>query len=406
MAPEPTPPATVNIPAAATEEGWLEGAAAPEPAPAKRGRGRPRSAVRRATVSATTAAKKKPRAKKGAKKKVDPGGMAFDAGAEVDSPVTWYVKTVAGQGNELLKSEEELALASQVQRMLALKRTTEHLTAKFGRPALAGEVGAELGDATPLDDATVRGQLRAGDKARERLMVCNLRLVLSIAKRYVNKGLLMEDLIQEGNMGLLRATERFDPGRRLRFSTYATFWIRQGITRSLADQSRTIRFPVYVHEFVLRLRRARALLSSQLGRPATDDELAETLKVNVSKVEKVSHLPLTVSLDTPVGDSKEGGKITTLGELVPSKGPSAEELLQSAQLRAELDLLLRLALRTDERDILRLRYGARACTVVRIRAPILQSASRRAGEPSCSFSPLTSSCRFLPPTLSLPLIRP
>ena len=135
-------------------------------------------------------------------------------------------------------------------------------------------MGAELGDAVPLDDATVRGQLRAGDKARERLMVCNLRLVLSIAKRYVNKGLLMEDLIQEGNLGLLRATERFDPGRRLRFSTYATFWIRQGITRSLADQSRTIRLPVYVHEFVLRLNRARALLSQQLGRAASDAELA------------------------------------------------------------------------------------------------------------------------------------
>jgi RNA polymerase sigma factor (sigma-70 family) len=168
----------------------------------------------------------------------------------------------------------------------------------------------------------------------------------------------MEDLIQEGNLGLLRATERFDPSRRLRFSTYATFWIRQGITRCLADQSRTIRFPVYVHEFVLRLKRARAVLSGQLGRPATDEELAETLKVNVSRVEKVAHLPSTISLETPTGSDSQGGTISTLGEMVPDRETqSPEELLQSSQLRSELDLLLQLALQTEQRDVLRLRYG-------------------------------------------------
>ena len=158
-------------------------------------------------------------------------------------------------------------------------------------------------------------------------------------------------------MGLLRATEKYDPGRRLRFSTYATFWIRQGMTRALADQSRTIRLPVYVHEFVLRLRRARALLSSQLGRAATDDELADTLKVNVTKITKVANLPSTISLETPVGQDRDGGSITTLGELLPAKEARADELLLSAQLRTELDLLLTLALSTEERDVLRLRYG-------------------------------------------------
>ena len=200
-------------------------------------------------------------------------------------------------------------------------------------------------------------QIRQGELARERLMVCNLRLVLSIAKRYINKGLQMEDLIQEGNMGLLRATEKFDPGRRLRFSTYATFWIRQGIMRSLANQSRTIRLPAYVHEFVLRLKRARAVLSAQLGRSATNEELAEALKVEAKKVERMSDLPSTISLDTPVGQDRDGGSITTLGELLPAKEKTAEDLLGSAQLRAELDLLLTLALHSKERDVLRLRYG-------------------------------------------------
>lgn len=285
-------------------------------------------------------------------------GVQFDAGPEVDGSVTWYVKTIRGQGDELLKSDEELALASQVQRMLALRRTAALLHERLGRSATTVELGKELGDADPLDDVTYRQQMRHGDAAREKLMVCNLRLVLSIAKRYANKGLQLEDLIQEGNLGLLRATERFDPGRRLRFSTYATFWIRQGITRALADQSRTIRFPVYVHEFVLKLKRARAVLSAQLGRPASDQELAQALNVNVTKVEGVNNLPQTVSLDTPVGNDKEGGKIATLGDIIPDeRGKTPEELLESAQLRAELDLLFQLALQTEERDVLRLRYG-------------------------------------------------
>lgn len=278
-----------------------------------------------------------------------------DSVAASDSTVSWYIKTLAGQNRKLLLAEEELELARRVQKMLALRRVMTTLEEELGRVpnhaevAQASELQLEAGDVVLA--------LRAGEAAREKLMVSNLRLVLSIAKRYLGKGLLMEDLIQEGNLGLLRATERFDPGRKLRFSTYATFWIRQGMTRSLADQSRTIRLPVYVHEFLLRLNRARALLSSQLGRPATDNELAKMLDVNATRVEKMNHLPTTISLETPVGQDKEGGTITTLGELIPSSTPAPDELVQAAQLRAELDLLLQLALKPEERDVLRLRYG-------------------------------------------------
>ena len=339
-----------------SEPAWLEDGSQPA-APAPEAKARPRSPAVKKASGAARKPGRPPGAKNKKKKTISAGGLQFDAGAQVDSPVTWYVKSIQGHKNALLKGEEELQLASQVQRMLALKRTSEDLTARLGRKPDASELGTELGDLTPLDDADMRQQLRAGDRARDRLMVCNLRLVLSIAKKYIGKGVPYEDLIQEGNIGLLRATERFDPGRRLRFSTYATFWIRQGITRALAVQSRTIRFPVYVHEFVLRLQRARALLSAQLGRPASDDELAEALKVNVTKVEKIQHLPFTMSLDTPVGNDKEGGKISTLADIIPASAPTSADLLQSAQLRAELDLLLRLALTEEERDVLRLRYG-------------------------------------------------
>ena len=363
--PDSPPPQPTSAPAPSNivmQEGAVLDPPAVEEAepPKKRGRGRPPSAVRSAAGPKRKTKKEKAKAKT---------GMQHDAGADVDSPVTWYVKTIQGanaNGNELLKHEEELSLAYEVQRMLTLRRTRSELEAQLGRPPAlreladalnaAGECGDDEG-CEKLDEPTIRAQIRAGEAAREKLMVCNLRLVLSIAKRYVNKGLLMEDLIQEGNLGLLRATEKFDPGRKLRFSTYATFWIRQGITRSLADQSRTIRLPVYVHEFVLRLRRARGLLSSQLGRPATDVELADTLKVNVTKIQKVNNLPRTISLETPVGNDKEGGKIATLGDLLPAREKQPEDVLHSLQLRSELDLLLTLALEPVERDVVRLRYG-------------------------------------------------
>jgi len=244
--------------------------------------------------------------------------------------------------------------------MLELRRVTAALLEELGRPPTQTEVGARAGplvEGGEVHAGEVRRQLREGEAARERLMVCNLRLVMSIAKRYVNNGLQMEDLIQEGNIGLIRATEKFDPARELRFSTYATFWIRQSITRSLADQSRTIRLPVYVHEFVLRLRRARAMLTSQLGRAATEEELAEMLKVNVTKVQQAATLPQTISLDTPVGAEDSGSKLTTLGDLLPSNDPTPEQLMDSTLLRDELELLLRLALPPLERDVMRLRYG-------------------------------------------------
>jgi RNA polymerase primary sigma factor len=324
------------------------------------GRGRRRvAAARKPTGAGTAAVKRVPRRRGGA---VHDGAKvgSSDAGAggfvRDENPVAWYVRSLKSQTSApLLRSEEELSLARSVQRMLSVKRLMEEMEERSGRPPSAEELAVRLGEGG--DGAAVAQILRDGSAAREQLMISNLRLVISIAKKYQNRGVQMEDLVQEGNIGLLRATERFDPGRKLRFSTYATFWIRQGITRALADQSRTIRLPVYIHEFVLRLRRARALLSSQLGRAATDEELAEVLDVNVTRVRRTDALPSTISLETPIGQDKDGGAIATLGDTLPTQGPSPDEVIFNSQLRTELDLLLNLALKPEERDVLRLRYG-------------------------------------------------
>ena len=208
----PMPPSDASGPAildeAATLPSTADSKAAAAPAPRKRGRPRGSTSKRR----------------NGTRAKKD-GFDASDGEASGDGAVSWYIKTIKGQQRELLESEEELELARSVQRMLSIRAATTELEAQLGRTPSQDELAGVLADGTA--GADIRPALLSGERAREKLMVSNLRLVISIAKRYTGKGLLMEDLIQEGNIGLLRATEKFDPLRRLRFSTYATFWIRQ-----------------------------------------------------------------------------------------------------------------------------------------------------------------------------------
>lgn len=195
---------------------------------------------------------------------------------------------------------------------------------------------------------------KGDDQARNRLVQANLRLVVNIAKRYANRGLPLQDLIQEGSMGLVRAAERFDPERGFKFSTYATWWIRQAITRALANTSRTIRLPVHVTETVQKIRQAAAKLWAELGRQATLDELAE--KANLPR-EKVS-LALRsseslISLDAPCGigaDSSIGDMLTD--DLLP--GP--DEAASTQILIQETRLLLK-NLSPREREVIDLRYG-------------------------------------------------
>lgn len=273
-----------------------------------------------------------------------------------ESQMVWYLQKIYDPQNKgLLNAEEEISLSRSVQRLLALEEQQEELRVHLGRPPSNAELALHAG--LPNDEFL---RLRSeGQAAWERLLVSNQRLVVSVAKRYMGKGLLLEDMIQEGNLGLIRATQLFDPERKLRFSTYATWWIRQAITRSLAEKTRTIRVPVYMHEFLMRIRRSRAMLSAELGRRPTEEEVAEVLQVKVSRVKMAQVLPTTISIDAPSrADSStlSAKKERSLADLIAA--PQLEtDLIDATLLRSELEAILSSALPPLERDVLRLRFG-------------------------------------------------
>jgi RNA polymerase primary sigma factor len=237
----------------------------------------------------------------------------------------------------LLSAAEEVELADQIARGVAAKQRLE------AGPTLTRRLRAAL-----------TADLERANDARRHLTQANLRLVVSIAKKYVGHGLSLMDLIQEGNLGLMRAVEKFDVSRGNRFSTYATWWIRQAVSRSLAEQSRTIRLPVHVSESVGQVKRAADKLGQALGRQPTTEELADALGLSVAKIESVfAAMRLPISLQTPVGEDGE----STLSSLIEDK---AEETPADAAAKTLLrhDLNVALAELTErEQKILKLRYG-------------------------------------------------
>ena len=261
---------------------------------------------------------------------VDPNSMVDSFGT--DDPVRMYLKEI-GKVN-LLSSDEEIELAQAMDAGNAAKEQLAELQA--AGEEIPAEVQAELDKA-----------IKKGERAKQRLAEANLRLVVSIAKRYVGRGMQFLDLIQEGNLGLIKAVEKFDYTKGYKFSTYATWWIRQAITRAIADQARTIRIPVHMVETINKVIRVSRQLLQELGHDPTPEEIAEEMSMPVERVREILKIAQEpVSLETPIGEEED----SHLGDFIPDEDASEPAEAASFTLLKEqlVEVLSTLTPREDE----------------------------------------------------------
>jgi len=254
----------------------------------------------------------------------------------ISDPVRMYLKEIGKV--PLLTGAQEVNLAQRIEKGLLA----------------SGEIDSANGDLSPDEKDRLTATVTDGHRAKRQLIEANLRLVVSIAKRYVGRGMLLLDLIQEGNLGLMRAVEKFDYTKGFKFSTYATWWIRQAITRAIADQARTIRIPVHMVETINKVTRVQRQMLQELGREPTVEELGEKLGMppeRVREIQRISQEP--VSLEAPVGDEDD----SLLGDFVEDPGAIAPADAAARALLTEAVEEALEQLSERERRVVRLRFG-------------------------------------------------
>ena len=249
----------------------------------------------------------------------------------------------------LLTHEQEITLGRQVQELMDLESLESELESKAGEKPSRDQ----LAKASGLSSMQLKRKLQHGRRAKERMVAANLRLVVSVAKKYTKRNMELLDLIQEGTIGLVRGVEKFDPTRGYKFSTYAYWWIRQGITRAIAEKSRTIRLPIHITETLNKLKKGQRELSQELGRTPTVGELAEFLELPEPEVKDLlSRARQPVSLEMKVGDSDD----TELCELLQNDAPMPHELVDGDCLKGDMRSLLE-QLPPLQGRVLKMRYG-------------------------------------------------
>ncbi len=249
----------------------------------------------------------------------------------------------------LLTREQEIIYGKQVQQMMSLLEAKEALAKQMHREPTAEEWATNVDIAATEIPETIK----RGKRAKQKMIEANLRLVVAIAKKYQKRNMEFLDLIQEGTMGLERGVEKFDPTRGYKFSTYAYWWIRQAITRAIAQQARTIRLPIHITEKLNKIKKVQRELAQKLGRSPNANEIATALELEPAQIREYLNLARQpVSLDIRVGDNQD----TELQDLLEDDGPSPDHFMTQEALRQDIDNLLA-ELTPQQREVVSLRFG-------------------------------------------------